>query len=129
MQRKFSILLILGLLLVLAGVALPYAGIAVESPVLNALVSAGVAMVAVAIIRTLRLRDEVQSDERTKKIGAYGVTYSWVFTLVLIAVLFWVDYLGLAALTAQGVLGILLFTMILSVWAFQWFLFRKGDVE
>jgi hypothetical protein len=129
MQLKQSILLILGILLVLAGIALPYAGIAVEGPTTLALVSAGVAMVTVAVITSLRLRDEVPADERTKKIGAYGITYSWVLTLVVIMLFFWVDYLGLAAFSLQGVLGVLLFTMILSARAFQWFLFQRGDVE
>ncbi|RXE56680.1 hypothetical protein ABH15_00385 [Methanoculleus taiwanensis] len=128
MQWKQVLPVTLGLLLVAAGIALPFAGIADEGPAPTALVSAGIAMLIVTMITTFRYRDEVQADERTKKIGAYGITYSWLFTLVLVFLLFWVDYLDLAALSLQGVLALLGFGMILSARAFQWYLFRKGDV-
>ncbi len=128
MQWKNTLVLILGLLLVLAGIVLPVTGIAAEGPALTALISAGIAILIVTMITTVRYRGEVRADERTKKIGAYGITYSWLLTLVLIMVFFWVDFLDLAALSLQGVLAVLLFGMILSARVFQWFLFRKGDV-
>ncbi len=128
MQLKQSVLLVLGILLVLAGIALQYAGIAVESTAMVALVSAGVAMVTVAVVTGLRRQDEVLSDERTKRIGAYGTTYSWVLTLVLILAFLWLDFLGLASFNLQGTLFVLLFTMLISARIFQWYLFRQGDV-
>lgn len=129
MQRRQSYLLILGILFILAGIALPYTGIATGSPASASLISAGIAMLIVTAVTAMRSRDEVPSDERTKKIGAYGITYSWLLTLVLILIFFWIDYLDLAVLGLQAVLGVLLFTMVLSARVFQWFLFRKGDVE
>jgi protein-S-isoprenylcysteine O-methyltransferase Ste14 len=129
MQWRYAITLIAGMLLVLAGIALPYTGIAFEEPASIALVSAGIAMMIVAAVTGLRYRDEIRSDERTKKIGAYGITYSWLLTLVLITVFFWLNYLNLVVLTVQGVLAVLLFAMVLSARFFQWHLFRKGDVD
>ena len=128
MQLKQSVLLVFGILLVLAGIALQYTGIAVESTAVVALVSAGVVMVIVAVVTGFSRQGEVLSDERTKRIGAYGTTYSWVLTLVLILTFLWLDFLGLASFNLQGTLLVLLFTMLLSARLFQWYLFRQGDV-
>lgn len=128
MRLKQSVLLVLGILFVLAGIALQYVGIVVKSTAVVALVSAGVTIVIVVVIKGLRRQDEVLSDERTKKIGAYGTTYSWVLTLVLILAFLWLDFLGLTSFNLQGILFVLLFTMLISARLFQWYLFRQGDV-
>jgi hypothetical protein len=52
-----------------------------------------------------------------------------LLTLVVITVLSWIQYFGLAELTADGVLGILLFFMIISANVFRWYFMRKGDIE
>jgi len=128
MRLKQSVLLVFGILLVLAGIALQSTGIAVESTAVVALVSAGVVMVIVAVITGFSRQGEVLSDERTKGIGAYGTTYSWVLTLILILAFLWLDFLGLASFDLQGTLLVLLFTMLLSARIFQWYLSRQGDV-
>ena len=125
---KQSVLLALGILLVLAGVVLQYPGIVVESTATVALISAGVVRVTIAVVMGLRRQDEVISDERTRRIGAYGTTYSWVLTLVLILAFLWLDFLGLVSFNLQGTLLVLLFTMLLSARLFQWYLFRQGDI-
>ena len=128
MRLKQSVLLVFGILLVLAGIALQSTGIAVESTAVVALVSAGVVMVIVAVITGFSRQGEVLSDERTKRIGAYGAAYSWALTSVLILAFLWLDFLGLASFDLQGTLLVLLFTMLLSARIFQWYLFRQGDV-
>ena len=76
-----------------------------------------------------RTADMPESDERTKKLGAYAATYSWLITLVLIAVLFGVDYFNIFKLTVTQALGTTLFVMVLSMNVFRWYFGRKGDVE
>ncbi len=88
----------------------------------------GLVILAVAVVRHWRFRDEPEKDERTQKIGAYGVSYSWFLTLVFLALLFWVDYLGVLALTVESVLLATILLMGLSARIFQWYLCRQGDV-
>ncbi|WP_269850859.1 hypothetical protein [Methanosarcina horonobensis] len=64
-----------------------------------------------------------------KKLAAYGITYSWLLTLVLIMVLYWAELLDLAEFTAEATLGILLFVMVISANVFRWYFMQKGDVE
>ncbi|MDD3071688.1 MAG: hypothetical protein PHX88_10900, partial [Methanoculleus horonobensis] len=92
------------------------------------MVTIGLVILAVAAVRHWRFRDEPERDERTQKIGAYGISYSWLLTIVFLAILFWVDYLGLFALTVESVLLSAILLMGLSARLFQWYLFRQGDV-
>lgn len=80
-------------------------------------------------VKWKRMGELPDRDERTKKLGAYAATYSWLVTLVLIAVLFWVDYLAVVKLTVTQVLGVTLLVMVLSLNFFRWYFLRKGDVE
>ncbi len=87
------------------------------------------AVFVVWFVKWKRMGELSDRDERTKKLGAYAATYSWLVTLVLIAVLFWVDYLAVVKLTVTQVLGMTLLVMVLSLNIFRWYFLRRGDVE
>jgi len=96
----------------------------------SALISIVIAIILVSFIRWRRASGTPESDERTKKLGAYAAaTYSWLLTLVLIAMLFWIDYFSVFKLTVAQALGTTLFVMVLSMNVFRWYFSRRGDVE
>jgi hypothetical protein len=125
--------LIVGLVMVIWGLAElllnPGGGPAI--PV--ALIAAGI----VFVIAGFRLRQEVSlpfggapgQDERTRKIGAWGISWSWTFTLFFMAGLFWLDYFRVVTLSAEIALGISVVFMAISARLFQWYFFTRGDVE
>ncbi|MDD5419760.1 MAG: hypothetical protein PHV57_07945 [Methanomicrobiaceae archaeon] len=128
MKRRYAAQMLLGLALAAAGMSLPVViPAAAAFSVLPIVV--GAVLVATAAMRHWRYGEEPEGDERTKKIGAYGITYSWMLTLILLFLLFWIDYLGLAALPVRDVLLITILVMAVSARLFQWHLFRKGDVS
>ncbi|MBN1763103.1 MAG: hypothetical protein JW878_08540 [Methanomicrobia archaeon] len=92
-----------------------------------------ISMITVVLLiwfaRWKRPADVPESDERTKKLGAYAATYSWLLTLVFITLLFWVDNLAVVKLTVMQALGTTLLVMLLTMSVFRWYLNRKGDVE
>ncbi|MBN1455956.1 MAG: hypothetical protein JW945_06880 [Methanomicrobia archaeon] len=88
-----------------------------------------IAVLLAWFVRWRRMGELPERDERTKKLGAYAATYSWLVTLVLIAVLFWVDYLAVVKLTVTQVLSVTLLVMVLSLNLFRWYFSRRGDVE
>ncbi|MGB9938270.1 hypothetical protein [Methanosarcina sp.] len=128
MERKYVYRLILGIAIMAAGILSDiFSNIDVLIPIV--LVNMGLIIFIATAFRLFRRGDLPDRDERTKKLAAYGITYSWLLTLVAITVLFWIQYFGLAELTADGVLGILLFFMIISANVFRWYFMRKGDIE
>ncbi len=124
-NEEYKHMLALGVLLMLAGIV-SAAFFEVNTLVPIFLITMGLVLSFIAVFRREDLPDR---DERTKKLAAYGISYSWLLTLVLIIVLYWVEFLGLAKLTAETTLGALLFIMIISANVFRWYFMQKGDVE
>jgi hypothetical protein len=95
--------IIVGVLLILIGIVsiLLTAG---EAIIGTMLLAAGLAFLIAGISRHRKCGDNVDSDERSKKIGAYGLSYAWLTGLFFIAGLFWLDYLGMLRLVHRMLL-------------------------
>lgn len=127
-EKKYKYRMIMGLAILLAGM-LVAAFLEVDILVPIVLINTGLIVFLATAFKLFRSGELPDRDERTKKLAAYGITYSWLFTLVVMTILIWVDYFGLFELTVKGVLGILFFFMIISANVFRWYFMRKGDVE
>lgn len=127
-EKKYKYKMLIGLGILLAGM-LVTAFLEVDILIPIVLINTGLIVFLATVFKLFKSGDLPDKDERTKKLAAYGITYSWFLTLVLITVLTWVDYFKLFELTARGVLGILLFFMIISANVFRWYFMRKGDIE
>lgn len=118
-----------------SGIAIMLAGIfsavfhTFETSISIFLINFGLILFVITAFRLFRLGGLPDRDERTKKLAAYGITYSWLLTLVLIASLYWVEYFKLTEFTAGGVLGMLLIFMTISANVFRWYFMKKGDIE
>lgn len=93
------------------------------------LLCAGMAFLITGITRHRRYGDDPESDERSKKIGAYGITYAWLTGLFFMNGLFWLDYIGWLRLSAQNAIALSVIVLTLSAVVYQAWLFRKGDVD
>ncbi|AKB78807.1 hypothetical protein MSHOH_2324 [Methanosarcina horonobensis HB-1 = JCM 15518] len=128
MEKIHRYKLILGLIIMLAGM-FSAAFLEVNASVSILLIVMGMVILVMTAFRLFSQGDLPDRDERTKKLAAYGITYSWLLTLVLIMVLYWAELLDLAEFTAEATLGILLFVMVISANVFRWYFMQKGDVE
>ena len=93
------------------------------------LLTGGCAFLAVGAIRHHQFGEGPESDERSKKIGAYGLSYAWLTGILFISALFWLDLMCTFRLGTQGALGLSLMVLVISAVAYQIYLFQKGDVE
>lgn len=91
--------------------------------------TAGLVFVIAGIIRHRKYGDETESDERSKKIGAYGLSYGWLTGIFFMFVLFWLDYLGILRMGTQPALALSIVVLALSTLIYQMYLFRRGDVD
>jgi hypothetical protein len=92
-------------------------------------VTFGFIMVLLAGSRLYRGEPHFLQDERTRRIGAYGLSWSWFLTFIALFVFFWLDYLGIYSPGAGTLSVVLILLMGVSAKAFQIYLFRKGDVD
>jgi hypothetical protein len=120
--------IIIGVLMITSGIVsiLLTAG---EAIIGTMLLAAGFAFLIIGISRHRKYGDEPESDERSKKIGAYGITYAWLTGLFFMVGLFWLDYFGVLRLGTQNALALSVVVLALSAVVYQTWLFRKGDVE
>lgn len=128
-KMRYTLAMLLGLLLVLIGLLFPIVEIGGERHSIPMVNMGLIIIILMAISYWLHCKEDVEFDERTRKIARYGLNYSWYLTLFLAFILFWVDYLHLLVLPVQDVLGAIILVMTFSAMIFKWHLSQKGDVE
>ena len=136
-QRSFfksrtwvTVFLIFGVTLLIAGLAeLLFMPVDGPGNMAISFVTFGFILVFLAGARLFRDETDFLQDERTRKIGAYGLSWSWFLTFIMLFGFFWLDYLGIYKPDAGTLAVILILLMGVSARVFQWYLFRKGDVE
>jgi hypothetical protein len=127
-QTWISVLFIAGILIFGAGLLMLILGPdSLQEGVSLSCISAGSVMMIISAFR-LSGKERYQQDERTKKIGAYGLSWSWFLTFIVLFVVFWVSVLGLFTLDVSILAVFLILLMGVSAKGFQWWFFRKGDV-
>ncbi len=92
------------------------------------LLNVGAVLIFIIFVqRRWRKEPDIQ-DERTKKIGAAGLSWSWLLTLMLMAVLYLLTTAEIID-PDPGILlvGLMLFTGV-SGRLLQVYLYRKGDI-
>jgi len=128
MKQRNLYRIIIGILMVVSGLVsmIMTSGEAITGTIL---LVAGITFLLTGIIRHKKYGDEPGSDERSKKIGAYGLSYAWLTGLFFMFGLFWLDYLNIVKLGTQIALALSIVVLTLSAGLYQLYLFRIGDVE
>src|SRR5665647_479842 len=75
-----------------------------EAGIGTMLLAAGIIFLITGIFHHRKYGDDPEFDERSKKIGAYGLSYAWLTGLFFMYGLFWLDYLGVLKLSVQNAL-------------------------
>jgi len=89
---------------------------------------AGMVAIGVVLLRRWRAGDQPEKDERTNKLDAFSLAYSYLVSLILALVLFIAVYLGMVDLNAVIALQIIIYVMTGSAIAFMVIFSRRGDV-
>jgi hypothetical protein len=120
--------LIIGALMLISGVV--FMTVSPSEPVIGSfLILGGLAFFITGMIRQRRYGSSPESDERSRRIGAYGLSYAWLTGIFFMFVLFWADYLAVLRLSAGVALALSIVVLAISALIYQIYLFRKGDIE
>lgn len=128
MRRRIGLWVIFGFLFLAIGVFQHLAGTGADATT-GMFITSGVVVLVFAGARAMREDEGPEQDERTRRIGAYGITYSWFITLLYLFALFCAENMGLLALASTDVILSSILLMAVSAKVFQWWFFRQGDVE
>ena len=120
---KFSAGILLGAAMILPGLFLTWTGCDAFF-----LVAGGIAALAATAVGRWRRGDGPEKDERTEKIGAFGLAYSWLVSIFLIPVIFAAAKMGFISIDATTALSITMFIMAGSTVVLLVALYRRGDV-
>lgn len=99
------------------------------SRITSFLTTVGIAFIALGVGRHMIYKERPEEDERTKKISALTLSYSWIVTLVLVGVLLLLDKWDIFKMTVMQALGLTMFVMIVVAIVAELYLKRKGDIE
>ncbi|UUX93307.1 hypothetical protein [Methanoplanus endosymbiosus] len=123
------ICLIIGILMLVAGSALAMIPASKDSSgSFSAMAIMGLIMVIIAGVSLRKPADYNLRDERSLKIGTWAISYSWYLAYLLVILMFWLSFFEVVALSAEIVLGVLMFLMPLSAVVFQCYFSKKEDV-
>lgn len=99
------------------------------SRITSILITVGIVSIALGVGRHMIYKERPEEDERTKKISALTLSYSWIVTLVLVGVLLLLDKWDIFKMTVMQALGLTMFVMIVVAIVAELYLKRKGDIE
>jgi len=129
MKKEYKYRMVIGVAILLVAIALQIFWNSIHPSVISTLITVGIVLIGTGVIRHMKFKEGPEKDERTKKIGAFALGYSWVATLVLVGVLILLHEFNILRMSAMQALGLTMFVMITVALFFQLYLKRKGDVE
>lgn len=108
------------------GMAISALKITVSSGILTGIFAVGLSLLATSLYKHFKYGEEVEQDERTKKIMYRALAGSWIATLVLVTLLMMAERFNVK-LDVTGALSIIFFFMVFSFSAFNAYFDKKGE--
>jgi len=123
----------IGLILVVSGLfaALMKAlsGTVLFTPLMmTGLIAAGMIIITLGVRMKDRAEDIGIQDERSLRIGTYGISYSWYLTYLIIVCTGWLAGMKVIEIDGATICLLLIILMPVSAMIFQWYFNMKGDV-
>jgi len=91
MKREYNIRILLGIALLLLGIAVEIIWNGVYSPLTSGFVAAGIAFIIGSAVKHLKFGEGPDRDERTMKLNAFALAYAWLVTFAFMSLLILLD--------------------------------------
>ena len=128
MKREYNIRILLGIALLLLGIAVEIIWNGVYSPLTSGFVAAGIAFIIGSAVKHLKFGEGPDRDERTMKLNAFALAYAWLVTFAFVSLLILLDHY-MVKLTVSAALISTMAVTILVATLFRYYFLKKGDVE
>jgi uncharacterized membrane protein len=127
MKKRHLFNIISGLLIFLGGIMLR-ASNSINDFGFNVMMAAGITIFMVSIIRHKRYGDGVEKDERTLKVSYTALAASFQITLMIMLILWWIDYFNPIQLAINQLLALIILIMIFLNIVFRFYYSKKDNL-
>jgi len=86
-------------------------------------------IMAVSGIAGMLRKDVPRGDERTRKLGGYATSWSWLSGVTVTSLLYLLDNWGIIHMSASGALAAVLVTLLVTAVAFNAYYRSRSDLE
>jgi peptidoglycan/LPS O-acetylase OafA/YrhL len=128
-NKKNSITIIVGTIIMLAGILLVALNIASEKIIQGGVITIGMIMIVIGVVNTIKKKEGVAKDELTRKIADRAAAYSWVITLIALLLIFWMNHFEIIKFSINGIISIIYVIMVATMIYYQKKYWKKGDVK
>jgi uncharacterized membrane protein len=124
-RKQYQLTIISGIILIL--LAIIYQLIGINNQLISLFfTNLGIIILIIGVLRHNALGAGIKQDELTRKTSALALSYSWLFMFILSNLIFWINHLKVITLNSEQILGIIIFSMPLSVVIFKKFISVKN---
>jgi uncharacterized membrane protein len=127
MKKEHLFSIVCGLILFLGSIILRSTNSINESS-FSIMMSAGACMFVVGMVRYKRYGDDIEKDERTKKIAYTALAASFQVILMIIAGLWWVNYFNPLQISINDLLAALIIIMVFLNIIFRLYYSKKDNL-
>ncbi|MBU0466728.1 MAG: hypothetical protein KJ718_03285 [Nanoarchaeota archaeon] len=129
MKKEYKYYIGIGAVAFLVAIALQIFWSGINPRITSTLRTVGWVFILLGVVRHMIYKEGPEEDERTKKISALTLSYSWIVTLVLVGVLLLLDKWDILKMTVMQALGLTMAVMIVVAIVSELCLKRKGDIK
>lgn len=128
MKSKYKYGLIFGsALIILVNLLSTYSNdIGLNPSIISVLTAVGFVLIVSSVVRHKVYGEGIEKDERSETISAYALSYSWMITLIYVAVLILLEEFEIFKTSTVLALCSTIFIMVASVVVSEWHLKRGG---
>ncbi len=127
MKREYNIHILLGIALLLLGIAVEIIWNGIYSPLTSGFVATGIALIIGSAVKHLKFGEEPDRDERTMKINAFALVYAWMVTFAFMSLLILLDHYMVKLTVSTALISTMAVTILVAT-IFRYYFLRKGDV-
>ena len=123
MKKEYKYYLMLGAAIFVVGIVL------VDSSLASSLRAVGIVLMGLGLVRHKLYGEGPEEDERTRKMDAFALSYSWIVTMVFVGAVLWLSHEDILGISSELALGLTMIVMFGSAIVSELYVKRKGDID
>lgn len=127
-KRRYMITTVSGAIIMMIGILLSAFTSLSDKIYESGIITMGMVMIVVGVVHMIKNKEGPVKDELTRKIADRAAAYSWLITILVLLVVFWLNHFEVVAFTVNGVITITYLSMVATMILFQRVFWARGDV-